>query len=68
MSVCVWRPYYVVIWRISTCFLGAINLQGEVVFLSDVCIKRVVPAILQGVMPSNLQRTDTMTNKVQYFS
>ena len=30
----------------------------EVVFLSEVCIKRVVPAILQGVMPSILYRTD----------
>ena len=32
MSVCVWRPLLfsaVVIWRISTCFLGAINLQGK---------------------------------------
>ena len=33
MSVCVWRPLLVsgvVSWRIiSTCFLGAINLQGK---------------------------------------
>ena len=36
MSVCVWRPIHVsgvVTWRItsviSTCFLGAINLQGK---------------------------------------
>ena len=32
ISVCVWRPSVfsvVVIWRISTCFLGAINLHGK---------------------------------------
>ena len=47
MSVCVWRPLLfsaVVIWRISTSFLGAINLQGKeksssflTVVLSELC-------------------------------
>ena len=41
-----------IIWRIIwTCFLGAINLQGEEKFSSFLkifnCIKRVVPAILR---------------------
>ena len=43
----------VVIWRIiSTCFLGAINLQGKEKFSCFLFyfIKRVVPAILQGVI------------------
>ena len=31
MSVCVWRPFHVSVTSriISTCFLGAINLQGK---------------------------------------
>ena len=54
MSVCVWRLLLVsgvVSWRIiSTCFLGAINLQGKEKSSSlqtfFYCIKRVVPAII----------------------
>jgi len=48
MSVYVWRPLLfsaVVIWRISTCFLSAINLQGKeksspnvfLIVLSELC-------------------------------
>ena len=49
----------VVIRRISTCFLGAINIQGKEKSSSFLTfVKRVVPATLQGVMPSNLYRTD----------
>ena len=54
MSICVWRPLLdsgVVSWRIiSTCFLGAIRLQGKEKSSSLLtffyCIERVVPAII----------------------
>ena len=53
MSVCVWWPSLesgVVSWRISTCFLAAISLQGKEKSSSLLtffyCIERVVPAII----------------------
>ena len=35
---------------------------GEVVFLSDICIKRVLPAILQRVVPSPSKRKKATRN------
>ena len=67
--VCVWRPLLfssVVIWRISTCFLGAINLQGKEKsssFLTFV-LNEFFPAILQGAMPSNISDRYIITKSI----
>ena len=73
MSVCVWRPLLfsaVVIWRISTCFLGAINLQGTeesssflTLVLSELCQLYCTEVWLQTCV-GQIKHND----KVQYLS